>query len=72
MQKIKNLIREAKSLIKQLLIADASKRLGVSSLKGAEDIYNVYNIYHHKWFRKFEWNELRNMRMRAEYIPKIR
>lgn len=43
--------REAKALVKHLLVADITKRFG--NLKdGANDIKN------HKWFEGFNWDQL--------------
>ncbi|KAI1298188.1 hypothetical protein EDD11_006870 [Mortierella claussenii] len=52
----------AKDLIKKLLTADRTKRLG--NLKGgSEDIKN------HKWFRGVDWNGLRERRVEAPIVP---
>ena len=55
----------AKSLIKSLLTADRSKRLG--NLKaGAEDVKK------HKWFRNFSWKELIDAESPAPVNPDVK
>lgn len=47
----RNFDKEAKALVKHLLVADITKRFG--NLKdGANDIKN------HKWFEGFNWDQL--------------
>lgn len=55
----------AKDLIKKLLSADRSKRIG--NLKGgAEDIKK------HKWFRGFDWEALLQRSVPAPIVPEVR
>eukprot|EP00163_Fabomonas_tropica_P033203 TRINITY_DN861_c1_g1_i1.p1 TRINITY_DN861_c1_g1~~TRINITY_DN861_c1_g1_i1.p1 ORF type:complete len:329 (+),score=84.07 TRINITY_DN861_c1_g1_i1:450-1436(+) len=54
----------AKDLIKRLLTADRTKRIG--NLKnGAEDIKK------HKWFRGLDWNALLNEDIPAPHVPEV-
>ena len=56
--------RNAKSLIKKLLVADLTKRYGC--LKGgAEDIKK------HKWFQGFDWESLIERALPAPIIPTV-
>lgn len=57
--------RNAKSLIKKLLVADITKRYGCLK-DGAEDIKN------HKWFGGFDFNELLERRMVAPIVPQVK
>ncbi|KAJ1548326.1 hypothetical protein HK405_003656 [Cladochytrium tenue] len=52
----------AKDLIKKLLTADRSKRLG-NLISGAEDVKK------HKWFRGVDWQGLLNKSVHAPIIP---
>ncbi|KAJ3415698.1 protein kinase A catalytic subunit [Chytridiales sp. JEL 0842] len=52
----------AKDLIKKLLTADRSKRLG--NLKGGAD-----DVKKHKWFRGVDWNGLLNRSIQAPIVP---
>jgi len=55
----------AKDLIRKLLTADITKRLG--NLKnGAADIRN------HKWFQDFDWTALYNYQLKAPWIPDVK
>jgi serine/threonine protein kinase len=56
--------RNAKSLIKKLLVADLTKRYGC--LKGgAEDVKK------HKWFQGFDWEALVKREMTAPVVPQV-
>lgn len=54
----------AKDLLKQLLMADLSKRFG-NLQHGSRDVFN------HEWFKEVDWNRLYNRAIPAPYIPKI-
>ena len=55
----------AKDLVKKLLVADRTKRLG--NLKnGAEDIKK------HKWFKGFDWNSLINVTVTLHIVPEVK
>lgn len=56
--------RNAKSLIKKLLVADLTKRYGCLK-NGAEDIKK------HKFFTGFEWDQLLAKRLPAPVIPTV-
>lgn len=56
--------RNAKSLIKKLLVADLTKRYGC--LKGAAD-----DIKKHKWFQGFDWEQLLNRQLQAPVVPAV-
>lgn len=55
---------KAKDLIKRLLTADRTKRLGCLK-NGAEDIKK------HKWFGKMDWNAVYNCTIPPSFIPEI-
>jgi len=54
----------AKDIIKRLLIADKTLRLGCLS-KGADDITR------HKFFRGVDWNALHSRRIQAPIVPQV-
>ncbi|EFA81817.1 cAMP-dependent protein kinase [Heterostelium album PN500] len=55
---------DAKDLVKRLLTADRTRRLG--ALKdGAQDVKN------HKWFADIDWNKLYNRKINGPFIPQI-
>eukprot|EP01016_Furgasonia_blochmanni_P044644 TRINITY_DN6219_c0_g3_i4.p2 TRINITY_DN6219_c0_g3~~TRINITY_DN6219_c0_g3_i4.p2 ORF type:complete len:222 (+),score=51.51 TRINITY_DN6219_c0_g3_i4:452-1117(+) len=57
--------KDAKSLVKHLLVADLTKRFG--NLKGgAQDIKD------HRWFAGLEWNALLMRKIAAPYKPPIK
>ena len=56
--------RHAKSLIKKLLTADLTKRYGCLK-KGAQDVKD------HKWFQKFQWDNLYNMTLDPPIKPAV-
>jgi len=55
---------QAKDLIRRLLTADRSRRLG--SLKGAAE-----DVKKHKWFRGVDWKVLYSRQVRAPIIPAV-
>ena len=55
---------KAKDLIKKLLTADRTKRIGCLK-RGAEDIKN------HKWFSKLDWTAVYNEQVPAPFIPEV-
>ena len=58
----RNFDKDAKSLIKHLLVADLSKRYG--NLKnGAEDIKN------HRWFAEIDWKLMLEKKLPIPYKP---
>lgn len=56
--------RNAKSLVKHLLVADVTKRYGCLK-NGANDIKN------HRWFKALDWYKLSQKKIPAPYIPQI-
>jgi serine/threonine protein kinase len=56
---------DVKSLLKHLLVADVSKRYGCM-------INGVQDIYFHRFFRGYDWDALKEMKMTPEYVPKIK
>ena len=56
--------RDAKSLVKHLLVADVTKRFGC--LKGG-----VSDIKTHRWFTKLDWTKLMMMKIASPYQPTI-
>jgi serine/threonine protein kinase len=61
----KNFDKNAKSLVKHLLVADLSKRYG--NLKnGANDVKN------HRWFSDIDWNQLLAKKIKAPYKPIVK
>lgn len=56
--------RNAKSLIKKLLVADLTKRYGC--LKGGAD-----DIKKHKWFSGFDWEALLQRQLPAPIVPTV-
>jgi len=56
--------KNAKSLIKKLLVADLTKRYGC--MKGAAD-----DVKKHKWFQGFDWEALITKQMQTPIIPKV-
>jgi len=56
--------KEAKSLIKHLLVADTTKRYGCLK-DGVKDIKD------HNFFKKLNWDNLMNMSIKPPFIPKI-
>ena len=56
--------RDAKSLVKHLLVADVTKRYGCLR-NGANDIKN------HRWFKNLDWFKLGQKRVPVPFIPQI-
>jgi len=56
--------RNAKSLIKKLLVADLTKRYGCLKA-GADDIKK------HKWFQGFDWEQLVGRQLPAPVVPVV-
>ena len=61
----KDIDKNAKSLIKHLLIGDITKRYGCLK-NGVKDILN------HRLFNGFDWRNFAFMKMEAPYIPSIK
>ena len=60
-----NFNKDARSLVKHLLIADLGKRYG--NLKGG-----VNDIKEHRWFNDFDWKKLLQKSQKPHFIPKIK
>lgn len=58
-------LRDAKSLIKHLLVADLSRRYG--NLKNGVD-----DIKQHRWFSKIDWKNLLAKKLTVFYRPSVR
>ena len=56
------IFRDAKSLVKHLLVADVTKRYGCLR-NGANDIKN------HRWFKNLDWFKLGQKRLPVPFIP---
>mmetsp|Transcript_217 Transcript_217/g.319 ORF Transcript_217/g.319 Transcript_217/m.319 type:complete len:113 (-) Transcript_217:281-619(-) len=56
--------KDAKSLVKHLLVADVTKRYGCLR-NGANDIKN------HRWFKNLDWFKLGQKRLPVPFIPQI-
>lgn len=61
----KDFDKEVKSIIKHLLVADVSKRLGM--LKGAAE-----DVKQHRWFAKIDWKALLAKKIPMAYKPTIK
>ena len=61
----RNFPRDAKSLVKHLLVADLTKRYG--NLKGGAN-----DIKEHRWFSGFDWKALQAKKMQPPYIPEVK
>jgi len=58
-------LRNAKSLVKHLLVADLTKRYG--NLKsGVNDIKN------HRWFKNLDWKMLYDKKINPFYKPEVK
>ncbi len=55
--------KDAKSLVKHLLVADLAKRYG-NLQNGSKDIKK------HRWFKKFSWENCLNRKMQPFHVPK--
>ena len=64
--------KDAKSLVKHLLVADLSKRYG--NLKDGNIWLNlgVNDIKKHRWFNSFSWDDLLKKKTKASYIPTVK
>jgi serine/threonine protein kinase len=60
-----NFDKDAKSLVKHLLVADLSKRYG--NLKDG-----VNDIKKHRWFNNFSWDDLMKKKIKAPYVPVVK
>jgi len=60
-----NFPKDAKSLVKHLLVADLGKRYG--NLKGG-----VNDIKGHRWFGSVKWKAIAEKQVPASYVPKVR
>lgn len=56
--------RDAKSLVKHLLVADVTKRYGCLR-NGANDIKN------HRWFKPLDWFRLGQKQLPVPFIPQV-
>ncbi len=61
----RNFTNEAKDLIKRLLVADRTKRLGC--LRGG-----ATDIKEHPWFARMNWDALYNCQVTAPFVPKVK
>jgi len=60
-----NIFRNAKSLVKHLLVADLSKRYG-NLKRGVNDIKK------HRWFKNLDWKILVEKRLPVPYKPIVK
>lgn len=60
-----NFPKDAKSLVKHLLVADLTKRFG--NLKDG-----VKDIKEHRWFLTFDWDTLVKKKKQPPYIPEVK
>lgn len=58
------MFRNAKSLVKHLLVADVTKRYGC--LKNG-----VNDIKGHRWFKNMDWTKLVSRGIESTYVPTI-
>lgn len=61
----KDFDKDVKSIIKHLLVADVSKRLGM--MKGGAD-----DVKQHKWFSKIDWKSLLAKKTPMAYKPQVK
>jgi serine/threonine protein kinase len=61
----KDMNSKVKSLIRHLLVVDETKRYGCMK-------NGVNDIYEHRFFKDFDWDELKNMNMVPEHVPTIK
>lgn len=61
----RNFPKDAKSLVKHLLVADLTKRYG--NLKGGAN-----DIKDHRWFGGFDWGALLERKKQPPYIPEVK
>ena len=57
--------KDAKSLVKHLLVADLGKRYG-NLKRGVNDIKD------HRWFKNIEWKKILERKVKAPYLPNIK
>ena len=62
---ILNIFRNAKSLVKHLLVSDLSKRYG-NLKRGVNDIKK------HRWFKNLDWKILVEKRLPVPYKPIVK
>lgn len=60
-----NFPKDAKSLVRHLLVADLGKRYG--NLKGG-----VGDIKGHRWFGSYPWKKLIERKVESPYVPKVK
>lgn len=60
----KDFDKDAKSIVKHLLVADVTKRYGCLK-NGANDIKN------HRWFKSIDWYKLSQKKIPAPFLPQI-
>lgn len=65
-------LKDAKIMIKQLLIGDPNKRLGSGSFDNTSIINNISNLVNNPFFINFNWIELEKKQMQGFFIPKIK
>jgi hypothetical protein len=58
------LIRNAKSLVKHLLVADVTLRYGCLK-NGPNDVKN------HRWFKNLDWFKLSQKKLAVPFLPQI-
>lgn len=56
--------KDAKSLVKHLLVAELAKRYG-NLKRGVKDITG------HRWFKNFDWKQLEQSKIPSPYLPSI-
>ena len=57
--------KNAKSLVRHLLVADLAKRYG-NLINGVEDIKG------HRWFKNINWDDIYNKKIDAPYKPNVK
>lgn len=65
--------KDAKSLVKHLLVADLSKRYG--NLKDGNFFIlfsGVNDIKRHRWFNNFSWEDLMKKKIKPSYVPVVK
>ena len=58
------IIRNAKSFIRRLLVADITIRLGSNN--------NSQDIFDHRWFKGYDWDGIIYMKHPAFHTPRIK
>ena len=59
-----NFNKDAKSLVKHLLVAELAKRYG-NLKRGVKDITG------HRWFKSFDWKSLETSKIPSPFLPSI-